>query len=194
MANTNAPYGFRYVGLVDGSSPNFGMYTGKILSGGTDALYTGDVLSALSSGYYGKLTISGGGQAIGGIAIGFKWVSKSMGKTVYMPYWPGNGDANGDVEVKVVTHPDATFQVQVKTGPLALANVGTNYNCAVGTGNTYNGISGYTLDDTDSGAGASLPFRLYRVQSTDALYVQPGFDTASAYNQVFVKFNNLTQP
>jgi hypothetical protein len=191
VANTNAPYGFRYVGLIDGTPPNYGLYTGKIITTNTNKIFAGDVLKPLSGGYFDVATVVGGGSQVGAIAVGFEWISKTIGRRVFQPYWPGNGDANGDVTVKVALQPQSMFQVQCTLGPIAQANVGQNANFNVGAGgNTFSGISSFTLDDSTLGAGASLPFRVYRIGTTDPLYTMSGFDPTVAYNSVFVVFNN----
>src|SRR3954465_10345337 len=99
VANPNAPFGFKRIGRKDGSVPNFGLRTGMIITGNLNKIFTGDVLAPNSSGYLDVASVVGGGAAIGGIAMWFEWISKSQNKTVRQNWWPGNGDASGDVTV-----------------------------------------------------------------------------------------------
>src|SRR5690349_19958452 len=98
-ANPNAPFGFRFVRMLEPSSPNYGLRVGMIASGNTHKIFTGDVLAVPSGGYYDVATFTSGGAAggYGGIADSFEWVSLSQGRTIRQNWWPGNGDANGDV-------------------------------------------------------------------------------------------------
>lgn len=199
MSNPNAPFGFKYIGKRDGDVPNFGMRTGLIASGNTNKIFTGDVLKPDSAGYLDVFTAPvGGGAAIGGVAWMFQWISKSQSKTVIQNWWPGNGDANGDVTVFYHADPDALFQVQCLLGPLTQADVGSNINFNVGSGGQQFGAgnqSSFTADDGNKGSGASLPFKIYNLPVKGPLasqYSTPGFDVTSAYNQVYVTINNLT--
>lgn len=197
MPNTNAPYGFREIGLVDGSVPNMGMRTGLIASANVHAIYTGDVLLPVTAGYYDVATVIPGGGPIGGIAVSFTWMSRAVGHRVWRPYWPGNGDAIGDVSVKVLANPGQLLQAQCLLGPVTVANIGKRANFAVGGGgNQYSGISSFTLDDSTIAADSpSAPFKIYGFpgnnNNSNSLTTLPGDDIAAAYNNVILEFNNL---
>lgn len=197
--NPNAPFGFKYIGQKDGgSSPNFGVRTGMIASANTNEIFSGDPLKALAAGYLDVSTVVGGGAAIGGVALWFEWFSTSQNKTVRQLWWPGNGDAIGDVTCAYHAHPDSLFEAQCLLGPLTQADVGSNANFNVGSGGQTVGAGNYssfTLDDGSKGAGASLPFKIYRlpVEGPQAsLYSTSGYDVTQAYNRVWVTINNLT--
>lgn len=199
MANQNAPYGFRFIGTMDGESSNFGFLTGQILSTNTNKIFSGDVLGVLASGGGGVLdvaTVVTNGAAIGGIAIGFAWSSKQNGgKRIFMPYWPGNGDANGNVSVRYVMHRDALFEAQCLLGPVTYTSVGRNVNFNVGAGgNTFSGISSFSVDDSTLGS-TNGPFTIYGVPgSGPGAPAIPPADPSSAYNSVVVRFSNQTLP
>ena len=199
-ANPNAPFGFKYIGSVDGgSSPNFGIRTGMIASANLNKIFSGDPLKPLASGYLDVSIVVGGGAAIGGVATWFEWFSRSQNKTVRQLWWPGNGDAIGDVTCAYHAHPTSLFEVQCLLGPITQASVGLNGNFNVGAGGQQTGAGNYssfTLDDgTPLGSGASLPFKVYRlpVEGPQAsLYSTAGYDVTQAYNRVWVTINNLT--
>jgi hypothetical protein len=196
MANTNAPFGFRYIGLKDGSPGNFGIYTGRIAQANTNKIFTGDVLKPVSGGYFDVQTESSPGstgEATGGIALGFSWVSSTFGCRIWRPYWPGSGDATGVVDVKVALHPDALFQVQCLLGPVGLTTVGQTVNFAAGAGgNTGSGISSMSIDDGTLGNTTAEPFKVWAIPGLGQPNSNLPTDPTLAYNIVTVCFNNLT--
>lgn len=196
-ANPNSPFGFQYVGQIDGSPPNFGNRVGFLASGNAHQIFTGDVLAPLAAGYLDVQSPVGGGAPIGGIAGWFSWNSLSQNRKVWQNWWPGNGDSVGanPVEVFYYAGPNSVFRVQALLGPITQASVGSNANYDVGAGGQTFGAgnkSSYSL--TSVGAGASLPFKIYGLPnaSTNPILVQAGEDPANPYNQVFVTINNLT--
>ena len=198
-ANPNAPFGFKYIGSIDGgASPNYGVRTGLIASANLNKIFTGDPLKPLAAGYLDVSVVVGGGAAIGGVALWFEWFSRSQNKTVRQNWWPGNGDAIGDVTCSYHANPHSLFEVQCLLGPLTQADVGSNANFNVGAGGQQVGagnLSSFTLDDGNKGSGASLPFKIYRlpVEGPQAsLYSTAGYDVTQAYNRVWVTINNLT--
>lgn len=180
MANTNAPFGFRYTRRLDGSPPNYGFVQRLIASANQHATFTGDVMYPDGTGYVDLATP--GVTQIMGIAVGFSWNSISYGGTIYRPYWPGNGDANGDVTVDLVIDPLAVFSVQAGATNLAFNLTDANVQFVVGTGNTSTGISGATVTTAGSGNTDTLPFRVVNT-------IVSNTDTTAAYNVVEVAFN-----
>ena len=222
MSNIFAPFGFRqYRGT--GSMSTYETVRMRIASGNATAIYTGDAVvpvTGTSTGYIKRATAST--VAFSGIFVGCKYLSKSMARTVWMPYWPGS-DANGDVEAYVVSDPLAQFVVQTgnsntTAAASGLANIGKlcNIGTAVdnaaqtgGGGNTANGQSQMYLDLYTIATTATLPFQIVDVYtdvvpgsvggntgvgSTTNPLATNGTDTTSAYNYVIVGFNNaMTQ-
>lgn len=184
MANTNAPFGFRqYKGT--GSAPTYEQSVRKIASGNGTAIFFGDAVIPLSTGYIAQATAST--VPLAGIFAGCKYLSTSQKRTVWSNYWPG-ADANGDVEAYVIDDPNAQFVVQAGGTAIGFADIGANAQLNVGSGgNTATGISGMYIDTV--GATVSYPFRVV------GLVENPpganGTDATSAYNQVIVAFNNV---
>jgi hypothetical protein len=189
MANTNAPFGFRqYQGT--GSAPTYEQIAMTIDKDDTNAVYYGDPVMPLDTGYVGKGTP--GTTQIAGIFYGCKYLSTSQKRTVWSNYWPGS-DASADVEAYVVNDPNAKFIAQAgnssSTG-LVFGDINANVQFAYGTGNSSTGISGAYIDMFVSPANtATLPFRVV------SLVTQPpgGPGTeAGAYNYAVVAFNNVS--
>ena len=180
MSNIQAPFGFRESRRVPGGDQNFSVLSRKIASADANPTFKGDVLVSLATGYV-TLNTPGTTQ-VAGVAIGFAWNSRSYGGYNWFKYWPGNGDAIGDVDVLINVDPMAVFQVQAGATVITQAAIGNNIQYVTGTGNTLNGISGAYL-----GAAATtntLPFKVI------SLVQQPACDPTSAYNTVEVTFNN----
>jgi len=184
MANTNAPFGFRqYRGL--GSAPTYEQSVRLVKSDNTTAIYFGDPVSNLNTGYITRATA--GTAQISGIFAGCKYLSTSQKRTVWSNYWPGS-DAAADVEAYIIDDPNAQFLVQAGGTAIGLADMGLNIQFNLGTGNASTGISGAFVESP--AVTATLPFRIIGFD------VDPpgsnGTDITSAYNYVIVAFNNVT--
>jgi hypothetical protein len=197
MANTNNPYGFRQVGTVDGFTPNYAPSQRRILKTNTTAIFKGDCVVQLATGY---ITVATPGTTqISGIFDGCEYLSISQGRTVRSPFWPGS-DALLDVAAFVIDSPNSVFQVQSGNGgPVTLASVGSNINFNAGTGgNTFTGFSGQFADFATIGVTATLPFRIinfagnsgYVTGDGPPAIVGNGSDGTTAFNTIYVTFNN----
>lgn len=187
MANTSAPFGFRQI-AGKGSVPTFEQSVRKIASANGTAIYFGDAVIPLSTGYIAQATAST--VRMEGIFVGCKYVSTAQKRTVWSNYWPGS-DANGDVEAYIIDDPNAQFVVQVTgSGPVAFANIGEYINLAVGTGSTATGVSGMSVDFATLATTVTLPFQI------KGLVQDPpganGTDITTQYNWVIVGFNNAS--
>lgn len=183
MPNTNAPFGFRqYSGT--GSAPTYEQNVRKIASNNTTAIFFGDAVIPLSTGYIAQAT-TGGTVQLAGVFAGCKYLSTSQKRVVWSNYWPGS-DATGDVEAYVIDDPNAKFIVQAGGTAVGFDAIGNNIGINIGTGNTATGISGMYVE-TPGGAVAN-PFKVVGlVQDPPGAN---GTDAASAYNQIIVQFNN----
>lgn len=184
MANTNSPFGFRqYRGI--GSAPTFEQSVRKIASGDGTAIYFGDPVSNVNTGYITRATA--GTAQIAGIFAGCKYLSTSQKRTTWSNYWPGS-DANGDVEAYIIDDPNAQFVVQSGSVGVVFADMGLYVQFNLGTGNANTGISGAYVESP--AVTATLPFRIIGfIQDPPGAN---GADIATPYNQVIVGFNNVT--
>lgn len=187
MANTNAPFGFQLAGFLDGRTGSLGQQTRLIANGDTTAVYSGDPVTSLNTGYVTRSTA--GTTQIAGIFIGCTYLNTALGRTVWSPSWPGSG-ATGDVTAYVVSDPQAIFKVQAggSATAIGLADINANVNFALGTGNATSGQSGAYADQTTiSPSTTTLPFRI--VGLIQAPPGANGTDITSGYNQILVAFN-----
>ena len=184
MANTNAAFGFRqYRGL--GSAPTYEQSVRLIKSDNSTAIYFGDPVTNLNTGYITRATA--GTAQISGIFAGCKYLSTSQKRTVWSNYWPG-ADAAADVEAYIIDDPNAQFVVQAGGTAIGLADMGLYVQFNLGTGNAATGISGAYVESP--AVTATLPFRIIGfIQDPPGAN---GTDIGSAYNQIIVGFNNVT--
>lgn len=190
MANIDAPFGFRQT-KGTGSVPTYEQSVRKIASNNTTAIFSGDAVIPLTTGYIAQATAST--VRVEGIFVGCKYLSVSQKRTVWSNYWPGS-DASGDVEAYIIDDPNAQFEVQSSdsggSSPVAFANIGEYINIAVGTGNTATGQSGMSVNVATLNTTVTLPFRIVGlVQDPPGAN---GTDIASEYNRVIVAFNNAS--
>lgn len=193
MANTNSPFGFWQRGGT-GSSPTYEQTENG--NGGIDyntaAIYYGDPVSRVSTsdGTLTQATAGGSGSTLAGIFIGCKYLSTSQKRTVWSNYWPGSDVTSANqssITAWVVNDPNAQFLCQSDSTGVTQAQVGANFDYALGTGTAANGLSGaYILHTAQTGS-------VYAFRLVALLLDPPGAPgTASgAYNQAIVAFNNV---
>lgn len=178
MANNNAPFGFSVWGTVNGPV-NFSITDRKIASNNGTAVFFGDAVIPLNTGYIAQATAST--VPLAGIFIGCRYFSTSQKKQVWNNYWPGS-DATGDVTAFVCSDPTAQFLCQAGASNIPFAKIGQNVQLNVGTGNTTTGISGMFVDTV--GSTNTYPFTIIDVPNgaTDP-------DATLGYNWLLVGFN-----
>lgn len=186
MANTNAPYGFMPIGRQDGAAwaPNQNSY--KIANAYSTAIYKGDPILMLATGYVARGAAGNTAGTIGGIFMGCRFYSTAMKSTIWSAYWPGSG-ATGDIDAFIADDPNLLFSVQSSGTAIAFADNGLNADFALGTGSTVTGFSGASLDQATLATTATLPFRVV----SQAQGVGNGTDSASSYNRVIVAWNSM---
>ena len=94
MANVARPIGFLQQGNTEGASPTFGQRYALIASSNATAIYKGDPVKLLSTGYIAQWTAATAGSQLAGIFLGCQYNTASG--LVRSSYWPGSG-AIGDV-------------------------------------------------------------------------------------------------
>lgn len=184
MANTNSPFGFKQI-KGTGSAPTYEQNTRKIASNNSTAIFFGDAVIPLSTGYIAQATAST--VRMEGIFVGCKYTSTSQKRTVWSNYWPGS-DATGDVEAYIVDDPNAQFLVQAGGTAVTFANIGEYIQLNVGTGSTATGVSGMYVENPNT--TVTLPFRV--VGLVESPPGANGTDATAAYNQIIVAFNNAS--
>lgn len=203
MANTNAPFGLRFLGL-NGSpvtnASNAELRNGILYSNGT-AIYTGDLIKMQNSGYVAQWSAGTAISQCWGVFAGCRYYSNSQQTVVPNKYWPGTDAASGTVLLQYIPgilSPSALFVIQTDSTGITQADIGANADIVVGTGSTANGQSGSYLDVSTLAATATLPLRIVDLWANRAMggnetaggssTLLPGTQ-AGAYNWAVVALN-----
>lgn len=200
--NNNAPFGFRRIGVGNGTAPTFGLTRLRIASTNTGAIYFGDPVEWVvntPTGYIKQAAAADIGgtynNTIAGIFYGCRYLSINQKRVVWSNYWPGS-DATGDITAYVANDPTAQFIVQTNSSSFtASGTAGTSLGTTpigqfaaftIGTGSTTTGISGAYLSGVGTSATTNPFIVLDYVQSPPGAV---GTDAYSLYNWVIVGFN-----
>ena len=188
MANTQAAFGFRHIGYLGGGSPDYQLSTGLILSSNTTKIFRGDpVVRTVSTGKIAQA--SNNTETIVGIFDGCMY-TPTGGIPQWLPYWPGA--ASVDATAYFIDATNALFMAAALNTSLVTANIGENVGFAIGTGNTTNGFSGATIDQSTLNTTNTLPFRVVAPVTTSGNFGQigNGSDPSTAYGWAVVTFNS----
>jgi len=188
VANTQAAFGFRHIGYLGGGSPDYQLSTGLILSSNTTKIFRGDpVVRTVSTGKIAQA--SNNTETIVGIFDGCMY-TPTGGIPQWSPYWPGA--ASVDATAYFIDAPNALFMAAALNTSIVTANIGENVGYAIGTGNTTNGFSGATIDQSTLNTTNTLPFRVVAPVTTSGNFGQigNGSDPSTAYGWAVVAFNS----
>mgnify|MGYP001067894645 CR=1 FL=1 len=189
MANTQATFGFRHIGYLPGGAPDYQLATGLIASANTTKIFRGDpvVLDATT----GKVQQAANNTVnIFGIFDGCMYTPVG-GTPQWSPMWPGAGAAS-DPTAYIINAPNALFMAAALNTSIVTANIGENVGFAIGTGNTANGFSAATVDQSTLNTTNTLPFRVVQPVTSQGNFavVGNGNDPSTPYGWCIVAFNN----
>jgi hypothetical protein len=186
MPNINAPFGFRDVGRLSGSAPNFGMQTRTILNTSPAMFYGDPVQNNAGNVVVGTV----GTQAIDGVFLGCQWYSISQNRVIHSNAWtaPGTDCLAGSATCLIQNDPFAVFLVQASAGPFTGADVDKTVAFTIGTGNSATGQSGATI--TSGSASSSLATQPFKIIQPAPPGNPIGGDQTQNFNWVYVTFNN----
>ena len=201
MANTSKINGFRPVKHVTGAPYNGQANIYGVASGDSTALFVGDVVKLAADGNAAGIQyvtahaagVAGTGQPALGVVVGvintkldpvdgrMSAGSISLDTPVYRP---------GSVEqyVLVADSPDLIYEVEATAAgsaySFAVADVGQNANIFAGSGSTTTGNSAHSLNMSDKGTTATLPFKIVGVSK------KIDNEVTGNYTKVLVQINN----
>jgi hypothetical protein len=183
MSNTTGFMGFKHIGFLSGSAPDYQLQALTVGSGNATAIYRGDPV-VFASGLIVAATSTA--NAVHGIMDGAQYVDSS-GNTKWSPFCPAAQTAT----VYILSAPGATFLVQTLLTSVVTATINKNIGFAVGAGTTIGGgFSGYTVDANTSATTNTLPFRIIGLASTFLPAGVNGTDNTTNNNQCVVTFNS----
>ena len=174
---------------MEGGSPTEGLTPKLIASTYGTAIYQGDPVARLATGYIARASVTT--TAVAGIMYNCEYLNTNVGRNIWW-YWPASG-AGSNGNVGITDDPDALFLVQSTGSAVAFADIGANIGFAVGTGNSSTGISAYTVDNTTIGTSSALPFRIIGLYSQFAPPGTAGTDDTYSFNWVVVSLNDTAR-
>ena len=165
MANTNAPFGLRFIGLQGSPVTNASLAEKRngIIYSNTEAIYTGDLIRRSTDGYIYQWDAGTAVSQCLGVFAGCRYASNSQQTIVPQKYWPGTDAASGTVLAQYVPSqlaPAPLFVIQTDSTGITLADVGLNADIAVGSGSTTTGFSGSYLNVATLSTTNTLPLRV----------------------------------
>jgi len=201
MANTSKINGFRPVKHVTGAPYNGQANIYGVASGDSTALFVGDVVKLAADGNAAGIQyvtahaagVAGTGQPALGVVVGIintkldpvegrmSAGTISLDTPVYRP---------GSVEqyVLVADAPDLIYEVEATAAgsaySFAVADIGQNANIFAGSGSTSTGNSAHSLNMSDKGTAATLPFKIVGVSK------KIDNEVTGNYTKVLVQINN----
>jgi hypothetical protein len=148
MANSNTPFGFRPVRMLDGSPWNGQGIRCVIASGDGTATFIGDAVKLAGSSVTGYPTViqAAAGNEIFGVVTSFEPNRADLTATYRL--------ASTERYCNVVPALDAVFEIQSSGTPTA-GSVGELADITVGSGGTASGISAMQLDTSTSSSSAA---------------------------------------
>lgn len=193
MANTNAPFGLRFIGMAGGAVPSAANRTLKngILSTNTTGIYTGDIVVGQADGYLRQwLPDTSSSKDMAGVFAGCEYASASLGEKRFRKLWPGSDAVSGTVDAFFIpADPMAEFVIQTDATGITQADIGAITDILLGTPSTTSGFSGAYLNTTKTGiTAANASIKIVDLWSNRAPAGAPG-TAAGAYNWAVVRLN-----
>lgn len=185
MANTNAPFGFRPIGLTTGATPNFQQKPYKILYSNSNKIGQGDLVF-ITSGYVD--TALSTTHPVLGVFAGCQYVSTITGQLVNRNYWAGGGDVTSTTVITAFVYDDPTiiYEGQVSGAAVTIANIEQNIKIVAGTPNPLSGFSTAAFDSANIANTSTYPFRIYALGNGFG----NGYDSTSSYNRIQAVLND----
>jgi len=147
MANLDAPNGFTPIRHLTGGTIR--MEEMPIAKETAAAIFSGDMVEALATGYIKVGTATSAGAAVG-VFAGCKYTAPS-GEIVYSKYWPAAQATKGDADAVgyVYADPNIVFKAQT-TGTAAFADNGALLDLTATAGSTATGRSAQEVNESAS--------------------------------------------
>jgi hypothetical protein len=175
MANIQLAFGLRPISKLGSSTnstgnSNYSMYA--IANGNTDAIYQGQMVIPLTSGYIGKTQAAiGGNVSTVGVFWGCEYVSSVTGKPTFSNFWPGSGaDSAHEIKAYVYDDPDQLFVIASDSTLTAEATMRTKVfkNARLGVvtgltgwaGSSISGVSKAQLEVSSIATTNTFPLRI----------------------------------
>jgi len=179
----DGPYGLVPIGLV-GERYNTGGFTQKgIASEYATTIFQGDIVKGVGGGTVEKDTGTTAATP-NGIFVGCFFTDATMGPR-YQNYWPASQAAT-DAVAYIVDDPNILFKIAITSSgvvisSLAITDIGANLQITQTAGDTINGVSRVSADDT-SATTNTFPVRVISL-------VEETRNAAGGYTEAICKWN-----
>lgn len=167
MANTNAPFGLKFLGFYGSSPQNAPLQERRngILYSNATPIYAQDLVRQSANGYLYQWTNTTPVSQLFGVFNGCRYASNSQQTIVPQKYWPGTDAAQGTVLAQyipgILASGTPLFVIQTGSTGITQADIGMNADIVVGTGSTVGACySGSYLDDANLTTTATVPLRI----------------------------------
>lgn len=164
MANSNAPFGARFIKSLQPHSVSGGVNWYTVPASDNTAIFLGDFVThqgtaaiGATGQYFPVVSQSAANDKVTGIVVGFN-SDRTYESQIYRT-------ASTLRDVLVLDDPYAVFEIQASNGAFTAAMVGQNIDIAVAAGSTVNGLSGMTVDIATVDATATLPVRILNMSN-----------------------------
>lgn len=159
MANANTPFGLKPVGSVNGTVITGAIRQFSVEASDGTALFEGDLVKLTGTSQvingvtYTDVIRAATGDTFVGVMTGILQVTRDS--TKYR-------EASTQRVIMVDTDPNTLYEIQdISTGtPIVAADIGLNINIVVGTGSTFTGLSGTTMDNTTEATTNTLDLKI----------------------------------
>lgn len=183
MANIDSPFGLRATRMISGAPYSGGESSYRIANNYDTAIFSGDLVVAVTGGGIEKYDLSAATVPILGVFVGCKYTDPVDQSQRFSSYYPASTAAD-DIEALVIDGSDVVFTVQADAA-FPVADLFGNFQVTAGAGNTRTGTSGIELSVTSGADTATLPLK-----AIDISRDPDNSDVASTHTNVLVVIQN----
>jgi hypothetical protein len=157
MANQDAAFGMRPIGMIGGSPFSGGQSRYRIAANYGTSIFQGDMVAQVTGGTV-EVHADGGTVPIVGVFNGCRFTDPTTGKETFSNFYPASTNAS-DIEAFIIDDPDVIYEIQADAA-FPVADLFGNFDIVyTSAGSTVTGISGAELDVTTGATNTNLPIK-----------------------------------
>ena len=157
MANTDAAFGMRPIGMIGGAPFSGGQSRYRIAANYGTSIFQGDMVAQVTGGGV-EVHADGGTVPIVGVFNGCRFTDPSTGKETFKNFYPASTNAS-DIEAFIIDDPNVIYEIQCDAA-FPIADLFGNFDIVyTSSGSTVTGISGAELDVTTGATNTNLPIK-----------------------------------
>ena len=157
MANTDAAFGMRPIGMIGGAPFSGGQSRYRIAANYGTSIFQGDMVAQVTGGTV-EVHADGGTVPIVGVFNGCRFTDPTTGKETFSNFYPASTNAS-DIEAFIIDDPDVIYEIQADAA-FPVADLFGNFDIVyTSAGSTVTGISGAELDVTTGATNTNLPIK-----------------------------------